>query len=232
MIRCMIVDDEEMSRQILLKFVEQTEFLECVGSYSNAIEASNILRKDPVDVIFLDVEMPEMSGLDLIKTLVSRPQIILTTSKEKYAVEAFEQEVTDYIVKPINYARFVKAATKVKDKLDSEGANTITEENDNSLFIKVDSRYVKLDKHEINYIEALRDYVVINTDKKKYTVFSTMKGIEKNLPSKEFARVHRSFIIRIDKILDIEDNNLVINNKIIPIGPSYKSELMKRLNII
>lgn len=229
--RCIIVDDEEMSRQIIGKFVEQTDFLENIGSFSNAIDASGVLRKEKVDVIFLDVEMPEMSGLDLIKILKEKPQIILISSEQKYAVEAFEYEVTDYILKPLNYARFLKAVEKANEKLSASQSHTPVHKDD-SIFIKVDSRLVKLDKSDIIYIEALRDYVIVHTDNKKYTVFSTMKGIEKNLPNDEFTRVHRSYIIRIDKIQDIEDNTLVIKNKVIPIGPSYKAELMNKLNII
>ncbi|GJQ63084.1 MAG: DNA-binding response regulator [Melioribacteraceae bacterium] len=229
--RCIIVDDEEMSRQIIGKFVDQTDYLEKVGSFDSAIDASAQLRKESVDIIFLDIEMPEMSGMDLIKVLKDKPQIILITSEQKYAVEAFEYEVTDYLLKPLTYARFLKAVEKAKEKINST-APVNTAPKDDSVFIKVDSRLVKLQKQDILYIEALRDYVIVHTDSKKYTVFSTMKGIEKNLPSDEFIRVHRSYIIRLDKILDIEDNTLVIKNKVVPIGPSYKSELMNRLNII
>jgi len=230
LMRCIIVDDEEMSRQIIGKFVDQTDYLEKVGSFSSAIDASGILRKENVDIIFLDIEMPEMSGIDLIKVLKDKPQIILITSEQKYAVEAFEYEVTDYLLKPLSYARFLKAVEKAREKISVAAAAPVPK--DDSVFIKVDSRLVKLNKNEIFYIEALRDYVIVHTDSKKFTVFSTMKGIEKNLPADEFIRVHRSYIIRIDKILDIEDNTLVIKNKVVPIGPSYKSELMSRLNII
>ncbi len=227
--RCIVVDDEEMSRQIIKKFVEKTDFLEFIGAYPNAIEGSAAIRKENIDLIFLDIEMPEMTGMELIKSLKVAPQIILTTSKQEYAVEAFEYEVTDYLLKPINYSRFLKAVTKAREKFQPESDK---EPADDTIFVKVDSRLVKLNTNEIGYIEALGDYVSIHTDKKKYTVFATMKGIEKSLPSKDFIRVHRSYIIRIEKILDIQDSNLIIFNNIIPIGPSYKSELMKRLKIL
>lgn len=226
---CIVVDDESMSREIILKFVEQTEYLLLSGAFSNAIDASNAIKKQAVDIIFLDVEMPEMSGLEFLKLLKDKPQIILTTSQEKYAVEAFEYEVLDYLLKPVTYTRFLKAVSKAMVKFEETENNAVDNKN---IFLKVDSKLVKVELEELYMVEALGDYVIVHTMNKKFTVFSTMKGIEKSLPKTEFLRVHRSYIIRIDKIQDIQDNNLVIKGKVIPIGPSYKSDLIKRLNII
>ena len=227
--KCVIVDDEEISRKIIQQFVEKTDFLELKGLCTNGIEAAEVLRKDAIDILFLDVEMPEMDGIELIKTMKEKPQIILITSKEKYAVEAFEFDVTDYIVKPPTYARFLKAVNKVREILLKSDENEISDE---FIFIKSDSRLVKIDTKKIFYIEAQRDYVNIVTNEQSYIVYSTMKGIKEKLPHDNFVRVHRSFIISLDKINDIEDNTLLINKKIIPIGASHKASLMKRLKII
>jgi len=227
--KCLIVDDEHIARKIIEEFVRKTDFLEFAGSCENAIEASKKLRTEKIDLIFLDVEMPEMSGLDLLKTMKEKPQIILITSKEKYAVEAFEFDVTDYIVKPPTYARFLKAVNKASEK------NTPAAKKESAegfIFVKVENRLVKIETALINYIEANGDYATISTTEKNYTIYSTMKSLEEKIRNDSFVRVHRSFIININKINDIEDNTLLINKKIIPIGASYKNVLMKRLNIV
>ena len=170
--------------------------------------------------------MPEMSGLDLLKTMHEKPKIVLVTSKEKYAVEAFEFDVSDYIVKPPTYVRFLKAVNKVLDSVKSE------ETSNAFLFAKVDSRLVKINVNSINYIEAQGDYVSISTKEKNYTIYSTMKSLVDKINNENFVRVHRSYIVNINNITDIEDNNLLLEKKIIPIGASYKSSLMKKLSII
>ena len=224
--KCLIVDDEPIARTILEEFVKKTDSLELAGSCKNALEASSKIRKEKIDLIFLDIEMPEMSGLDLIKTMHEKPKIILVTSKEKYAVEAFEFDVSDYIVKPPTYVRFLKAVNKVLDSVKSE------ETPNTFLFVKVDSRLVKIDVNSINYIEAQGDYVSISTKEKNYTIYSTMKSLVDKINNESFVRVHRSYIVNINNITDIEDNNLLLEKKIIPIGASYKSSLMKKLSII
>lgn len=226
--KCLIVDDEAIARKILEEFVRKTNFLKLAGSCKDAFEASGIIRKEKIDLIFLDVEMPEMSGLELLKTMKEKPKIILVTSKEKYAVEAFEFDVADYIVKPPTYVRFLKAVNKVSETLkESESSSS-----ENFIFVKVDSKLIRLDKNTINYIEANGDYASISTTEKNYTIYSTMKSLEDKIKNDNFVRVHRSYIVNITKITDIEDNNLLINKKIIPIGASYKNALMKRLKII
>lgn len=227
--KCLIVDDEHIARKIIEEFVRKTDFLESAGSCQNAIEAAKKIRNEKIDLIFLDVEMPEMSGLDLLKTLKEKPQIILITSKEKYAVEAFEFDVTDYIVKPPTYARFLKAVNKAAEKVTPAAKQENTE---GFIFVKVENRLVKIETEFINYIEANGDYATISTTEKNYTIYSTMKSLEDKIKNDSFVRVHRSFIININKINDIEDNTLLINKKIIPIGASYKNVLMKRLNIV
>ncbi|MBU2494703.1 MAG: LytTR family DNA-binding domain-containing protein [Bacteroidetes bacterium] len=226
--KCLIVDDEAIARKILEEFVRKTNDLELAGSCKDANEASEILRNDKIDLILLDIEMPGLSGLDLLKTMNEKPAIILVTSKDKYAAEAFEYDVIDYIVKPPTYVRFLKAVNKVSETL----KGNVTVSSDNFIFAKVDSRLIKIDTSYINYIEANGDYVNISTTEKNITVYSTMKALEDKIKNNNFVRVHRSYIVNIKNITDIEDNNLLVNKKIIPIGASYKTSLMKRLKII
>lgn len=227
--RCLIVDDDEISRELIAEHIGNTDGLELVKSCKSGIEACNFLSKNNVDVIFLDVEMPKMSGLDLLKSLDHKPNVILITGKEKYAVEAFEQEVADYLVKPVQYPRFLKAINKLKGK---QKPSVIESFQTDSLFIKVDSELVNLSNKEILWIEALGDYVNIITSVKKYVVLSTMKNIEEKLPPKDFIRVHRSYFVRIDKIKKLSEDIILVENKLIPVSKSYKKDLLDRLNLL
>ena len=226
---CLIVDDDKISRHIIQQYVQRTDFLKLILSCSSAIEAVNVIRIETINLIFLDVEMPEMSGLEFIKTLDEKPQIILVTAHAKYAVEAFEHDVTDYIVKPVSYSRFLIAVEKAKKRFENQQAKTSAVSH---IFVKSDSQLIRINTKDIQCIEALADYVVINTTREKYIVHSTMKGIENKLSLKEFMRVHRSYIVRLDKIESIDENALVINKKLIPIGGSYKKKLMEQINLV
>ncbi len=226
---CIIVDDELMSRMAVEHCVEQTNTLNLVASCSSAMEAIKILEKEEIELIFLDVEMPGMSGLDMLKNIKSIPQVILITSKKEYAVEAFEYDVVDYIVKPVDYGRFLKAINKVKERVKAQSLESVDSE---SMFVKTDKRLFKINTEDILWVEALGDYVNINTVERKYIVHSTMKSIEAKLPSKHFARAHRSYIVNVDRIKVIEDTILAIEEKVIPIGQSYRKNLMEKLNIV
>jgi DNA-binding LytR/AlgR family response regulator len=230
LIHCLIVDDDPLSRKILESLISKTDFLVLVKSVDNALEASNLLRKEKIDLLFLDVEMPEMTGLELIQSLHDqRPEVVLVSAQEKYALDAFEYDVTDYLVKPVNQVRFLKAVNKVQENL--KPVAPLKLEN-NHLFVKVDQRLLSLNLAEILYIEALADYVTIHTEQGKYTVYSTMKGIESRLPETDFLRVHRSFIVNKKKIQSIEDNLLTIGAKVIPVGVTYREKLMNSLNLL
>lgn len=227
---CIIVDDEDMSRNIVRHFVEQTSSLTLAKECADAIEAANFLQQNQVDLLFLDIEMPHMSGMELIKSLQVKPQVIFITSRSDYAVEAFEYNVTDYLVKPITYARFLKAVTKAKEGFDTQQPLQL---HSKDLYIKSDSKIVKINLKDLLYVEALADYVMIYTASgNRHVVHSTMKGVEKKLNSGEFVRVHRSFIVNIEKIEAIEDLSIIINKKLIPIGASYKDNFLKKLNIL
>lgn len=224
---CLIVDDDEMSRATIEHYVKQTEFLNLVGVCSNAIEASNVLKKEPVEVLFLDVEMPEMSGLELLDSMSNGPKVILITSKEEYAVQAFEYSVTDYLLKPIDYVRFLKAVNKIKTV-----SSDIVTSDENEIFVKSDLKFVKINFDEIQFVEAMADYVVINLATNRHIIHSTMKAIEKKLSEKQFVRVHRSYIVNMKRINAVENSSIVMGEKRVPIGASYKNEFMNKLKIL
>lgn len=228
---CIIVDDEEMSRRAMKHLVSQIQFLNLVGSCCTASEALNFLNNNNVDLMLLDIEMPEMSGLELIRSLKNPPLTILTTSKKEYALEAFECNVVDYLVKPVLLDRFYKAITKAKENFEKP-KQTIDFSGKEYVFIKDNGTLVKINIKEILWIEALGDYITINTTGKKYTIHSTMKTIEGKLNPDKFIRVHRSSIIAIDNITSIEDNIVIIGKQLIPIGAVYKENLTKRLNLL
>ncbi len=229
--KCLIVDDDEFSREVVRMFVQRTQGLELIAECDNAISAFAILEKGEVDILFLDVEMPEMTGLDLVKSLKVLPQVILITSKEDYAVDAFEYSLTDYIVKPINYARFLKAVQKAQKNIENFQPLVSQRDND-TIFVKADNKLNRINLSDIYFIEALSDYVIINTEKKRYIVHATMKSLEDKLPSHLFARVHRSFIVNLKKVDVIEDLNIVMPQKNIPIGNSYKTAFLAKLNFL
>lgn len=228
---CIIVDDEEMSRHAMKHLVSQVEFLNLIGIYANGAEALNSLNNNKIDLMLLDIEMPGMTGLDLVKSLKSPPLTILTTSQKEYAIEAFECNIIDYLVKPVLLDRFFKAMSKAKEIFENS-QHPADFSHKEYIFIKTNGILVKINIKEILWIEALGDYMTINTTEKKYTIHSTMKMIESKLDPNKFIRVHRSSIISIDNITSIEDNVIVIGKKLIPVGAVYKENLTKRLNLL
>lgn len=260
---CIIVDDDAFSRTVIRQLVKRTAGLELVAECSSAIEAYQLLKNIEVDIMFLDVEMPEMSGLDLLKTLKKMPLIIVITGNKNYAVEAFDYDVTDFLVKPVEYPRFLRAIDRAESHLQRRTtqppsllasipiqpvvASTVKRvqpeiiatpqeaASSENFFVKTkdDGRIVHLQTNEIEFIEALSDYVEIHTlTGNCYVVHSTMKGMEKKLPENNFIRVHRSFIVNTDYIRTIEDDKIVMPNRKIPIGNSYRANFLSSLNIL
>jgi len=231
---CIIVDDDSFVRKITEDFVKKTESLTLMYSLSNAVDAINVLgSNENVDLIFLDIEMPEMTGIDFLNALNILPQIIIISSKEKYAIEAFEYDVTDYLLKPFTYSRFCKAVNKALDRQEKSRMHAKADE----IFIRHNSSLVKLKYTDILWVEAMENYVVINTFEEKYMIHFTMRSIEEKLPLKQFLRVHRSFIVNIGSIHSIVDNMIQIKTidkakNEIPIGKVYKEKLLKALNVI
>ncbi len=228
--RCLVVDDDELSRNVLVDLISETDSLEIIKSCENAIDAFNIIKEEHIDLVFLDIEMPKMDGMEMLRTLSPLPQIILVTSHSEYAVESYEHDVTDFIQKPVSQARFLKSVDKALRRFEESRANITSK--DKTIFIKTESKLVQINTEDVLWVEALGNYMRIFTPNGKYTVLSTMKDIASKLSSGDFARVHRSFIVRVDKIETIEDNYILINQKQISIGKAYKDGLSKRLNML
>jgi DNA-binding LytR/AlgR family response regulator len=232
---CIIIDDDATARLITKQLCLKSEQINVLDEFSSAIDAIKYLNTATVDLVYLDIHMPTFSGFDFIQTLKNPPKIILTTSDKNLALEAFEyKSVVDYLVKPITKERFDKSLEKLDSLSNVKLENTKLEEKKKSdfIYVNVDRRLVKVSIPSIYLIEAKGDYINIKTQEKNYIVHSTLKKIEDKLPTDYFFKVHRSFIINISEIIDIEDNTVLIKKDVIPVSRSNKSELMKKLNLL
>lgn len=235
---CLIVDDEETQRIMIRDFIGRTKSpqLEIIGEYDNPIDTLNFLKTTsvPIDIIFLDHHMENMTGLQLVEILKNQqilPQVILITGEKVLGTDAYDYELTDYIIKPVNYDRFYRAIVRAQNKISQ---NFVFSKNEASLYVKADNKIIQVKIKSIYYIEALSDYMILHTENKKYIIHSTMKNLEKKLPANEFMRIHRSYIVHLPKIEYIEDMTVYMNQKQmqIPIGASYKAEFLTRLNTL
>ncbi len=237
---CIIIDDEAAARTIMTHLCSQVENLDVIEEFPNALSAMKFLRKNDIDLIFLDLHMPDFSGFDFIETLRNPPKIVLTTSDKNFAIEAFEYDcIVDYLLKPITLPRFLKSIEKVQKKevmpaLKKEvtAPTSVVSSPEKEMYVNIDRRLVKIEFEHIYLIEAKGDYVLIKTEHKNYTVHSTLKKIVDKLPETLFLKVHRSYVINISKIIDIEDNSVLIEKNVIPISRSNRPELMRRLNLL
>lgn len=228
-IKCIIVDDEPIARRGILEHVRQIDFLEPIASCRNSIEASRILATEQVDLMFLDIQMPKLNGIDFLKSIARPPLVIFTTAYPEYALDGFELDVTDYLLKPISFARFYKAVIKAKEYL-SLVHKPIENINDDFFFIKCNQKLEKIFYSSVLYFEGMSNYIIIHTDQKKYVTYLTFKKVEESLPPQLFLRIHKSFLVSIGAISTIDQNDLYINDICLPISKSYKDEVMKRIN--
>ena len=233
---CIIIDDEAAARAIIAQLCSQVPQLNVIEEFPNAIQAIKFLNQNEVDLIFLDIHMPDFTGFDFIETIKNPPKIILTTSDSNFAIQAFEYDcIVDYLVKPISPERFQKAINKAAASsvnASSNASDKVETASGNDLYVNIDRRLIKIDIPSIYLIEAKGDYIRVKTEDKNYTVHSTLKKIEDKLPDSIFLKVHRSFIINVNKIIDIEDNSVLIKKDVIPVSRSNRPELMKRLNLL
>lgn len=231
-LNCLIVDDEPLALDLLEAYVKRTPFLNLKGKCSNALEVLQVLKEQEVDLLFLDIQMPELSGLELSRLIDNRIKIIFTTAFEQYALEGFKVDALDYLLKPISYPEFLKATNKALQwfEMSRNTSSKIVEEGDD-IFVKSDYKLVKLQLHKIQYIEGLKDYVKIYVDDRPQPVVAllSMKMFEEMLPS-SFIRVHRSFIVNLDKITVIERNRIVFGKTYIPVSDSYKDKFLEFIN--
>lgn len=224
---CIIIDDDKLFQTIMEGLINKTSHLDLKGIFENALDASKFLQSTHVDIIFLDVEMPFMSGLEFIKTLNDQPQIILVTGNKEYALDAFEYNVTDYLLKPIdNYQRFVDAVNKAENNISNKENYTTKDEY---IFVKVGTAKIKLNVAEINYIEAFGDYIKIYTADQVHVVYTTLKSFLSELNRDEFIQTHRSYIVRLDKVEAIEGNAVLIAGKKLALSRTFKKAISKRL---
>ena len=229
---CLIVDDNQMARDAMKHLVSYVEELTVVGECTHALDAYNRIYSEDVDILFLDIEMPELTGLQLTKRLGDRkPVIIFTSSKKDYAVEAFELNVADFIVKPVTLPRFLKALEKAREMYDSNKVGAVAGEKE-FVFIRDNGMLKRLLIEEIHFLEAMGDYVKVFTQKRFHAIHTTLRKVEEKLPANKFQRVHRSYIVALNKIERIEEGVIVINHKPVPVADLYRSTLNRRLNII
>jgi len=228
---CILIDDDESCRTTLKQLVQQVSYLNLVGVCSGAAEASCLLKNESVDLAFLDIEMPEMTGIDMLRSM-GLPPTILTTSHKDYALEAFEYNpIIDYLVKPITVPRFIKAVEKAKGIQDKLNLNGGIVERD-YFFVKKKSVYSKVPITDILRIEGLGDYIIMHTINESYTIHITLKAIQTKLSPHKFIRIHRSHIVHLDKISTIEDTTIFVNNVSLPVGALYKDDFHKAINML
>ncbi len=230
-LKCIIVEDEIMARKSLIKLCEKSDRLQLVGVYENAEEVLSSDATEDLDLILLDIEMPGKSGLELLESLSIIPQVIFTTGNKEYAYDAYEYDVTDFLKKPITQARFFKGIDKAvyrQNQLDA----IATASARNEIYIKTEGRFVRVSYESILYFENVGDYVKVITQKGSHIIHGSMKSIAGRIQHPRFMKVHRSYIVNLDKILDIEDNTLVIAKTVIPISRAHKPILMKSINIL
>ena len=235
-LKCIIVDDEPLALEILESHINNTDGLELSKKCVHAIEASEAIKKEQPDVVFLDINMPEVSGLDLAQSLKGGPLIVFTTAYEEYAVEAFEINAIDYLLKPISPDRFAKSVERVREYMelrskDGSSASDELESEEDFIYVKSEQRLIKIAYNDIYYIEALADYVKIHiVGNKRIITLQTMKNMAAKLPQDKFCRVHRSYIVNLKYIKSLSTNKIELNDQQIPIGKNYKEDFMSKIN--
>ena len=224
-IKCIITDDEPLARKGLQGYIEKIDFLQLAGVCEDAIQLTSLLKQQPVDLLFLDIEMPYISGIDFLKNTPQAPKVIFTTAYEQYAIKGYELDVLDYLLKPISFERFLKSANKVYDYFAAQqtGAN-------NYLFVKTDNKLEKITFSELLFVEAMENYVALYTPGKKLITHSTLKALQEKLPPGQFVQPHKSYLVNISCIQSIEGNILHVEGKFqIPISKYQKEEIMEKI---
>jgi two-component system, LytTR family, response regulator len=235
LINCLIVDDEPLALDLMESYVKQTPFLNLVGRCSNAIDALEKIKNNKIDLVFLDIQMPKLSGMELSRMLKENTRVIFTTAFEQYALEGFKVDALDYLLKPISYAEFLRSATKAQRWFGMAGHDNLMDNQNSakskSIFVKSDYRMVQIELSEITYIEGVKDYIRIHLSSgESVMTLMSMKAIEDHLNPDIFLRIHRSFIVNINKIKTIEKNRIVFDKIAIPISDSYRESVMNIIN--
>jgi len=228
MINCLVVDDEPIARKGILEYIDQVEFLYAAGVCKNAIEASVALQNNPIDLVFLDIQMPKLTGIDFLKNLPDPPLVIFTTAFPEYAIDSYELNVLDYLLKPISFERFFKAVAKAQAQLNFKiKQDPLTAES--YFFIKSNQKLEKILFLDILYFEALSNYVIVHTKSKKHIVYMSFKAMESQLPPSHFIKIHKSFIVAVNAIQTIDNDELLLPGHALPISKSYRSSVMDKV---
>ena len=230
-INCLVVDDEPVARKGIAGYVEQTPFLSLAGTCKSALEANEFLRQNQIDLLFLDIQMPDLTGTDFVRSLDNPPAIIFTTAYREYAIDGFELNAIDYLVKPISFQRFLKSANKALSHFGKSvlPAPAGEEKEVDHFFIKSDGQFIKIKLEDVLYFESEKDYVFIFTKKKRYLNLISLKQLEKQLPPEKFIRVHRSYIVALDKVEMMEGHKLIIQGKEIPVSRNSQEMVYNKL---
>jgi len=230
---CVIVEDSELEAELMASFIRRIDFLELKGMFDKAIHAQQFILENPVDLIISDIMLPDITGLQMIKTMKNPPQVIFTTSFSDYAAEGFDLEATDYIVKPVTFERFLSSANRALNRynlINKEGGSNSSRKNtDDHFFIRSDFSFVKVNFNDILYIESIKDYVRVVTTGGSHMTSMTMKMIEKQIPMEEFIRIHRSHIVKINKIDAVKNDEVIIGKQTLPVSDSFKDALFKKV---
>jgi DNA-binding LytR/AlgR family response regulator len=227
-INCLVVDDEPIARKGIMEYVRQIDYLNAVAQCKSAAEAAGLLQKNKIDLVFLDIQMPKLTGIEFVKALADPPLIIFTTAYSEYALEGFELDVVDYLLKPISFARFLKAAEKAQSYVNARNREvSITPD---FFFIKCNGKIEKIIMADVVYIEAMANYVIIHTRQKRYITYLTFSGIEEQLPTQLFVRIHKSYIVAISAIQTIDGNDVLTSSIRLPMSKNYRNEVMNRID--
>jgi len=231
LINCVIIDDEPLARKGLKEYIVDIDFMDLVGEFDNPLKASDLLTSGNVQLLFLDIQMPKITGIDFFKSLKHAPPVIFTTAYPQYALDGFDLNALDYLVKPISFERFLKAALRAKEyyEIRKHNEDAAPGKKEDHFFIKSDNKLIKIFFDEILYVEALQNYVTIHTSDKKYVTYLTFKSVEEYLPAEKFLKTHKSYIVATEKIDSIEGNNIRIGNHDVPISRNLKEEVMEIL---
>lgn len=233
LIRTLIIDDEFPARKLLSEYVSKVPNLQLCGTCENAIKAMEVMRTEPIDLILSDIQMPDLSGLEFIKSLKEKPLVIFTTAYAEYAIDSYELEAVDYLLKPISFPRFLQAINKVTERMKAKRKETVPESTERGFFmVKADYKLYKIDYDNLLYVEGQSEYVTFHMkDKRRITAYYSLKKLEEELPANDFMRIHKSYIVSLSNIESVEGNMVSINGQKLAIGKNYKDALLSALNV-
>ncbi|MEO0552198.1 MAG: LytTR family DNA-binding domain-containing protein [Bacteroidota bacterium] len=228
-LKCIVIDDEPYARDLLSDYIEKLPFLELCGCYSSGLDALSVVKQEQVDLVFLDIQMPDITGIDFLKALTNPPKVIFTTAHAEYALDGYELNVLDYLLKPFDFNRFVKAVDKAFAAYPAHSLSTEENNSADYLFVKDGRNIVRLAFSDILFVKGLKDYVKIKTEQGQIISLLTLKGLEEKLPSNRFIRVHNSYIVSIEKIETIIKNKIKIGNHLIPVSHTYRKYFLQQI---